>query len=181
MVKLKFYEEKNLPESLRWQILSFIRVQWSEGFTGQNQFRDWISRDLHPVYFIFEHQGLLISCVSVVWKYLEHNGQKFKTYGLSGVFTYPSFRKQGYGSKLVNKAKEYIEKQDGDIVLFTSMQMGFYEKAGFIPIKNRLLVGNPKSPRKSPENVYMIFLSKKGKTAQKDFEEIPIYFGEDSW
>ncbi|HKV57574.1 MAG TPA: GNAT family N-acetyltransferase, partial [Ktedonobacteraceae bacterium] len=95
--------------------------------------RDWTSRpELHPVTFLIEEQGVLISRLEVVWDVLHHAGEAYKTYGLSGVLTYPAFRKQGYGLQLVQSARGYIEQRgDADIVLLHSILKGFYEKAGF--------------------------------------------------
>ncbi len=182
-MQLKFYQDNELPIEIKWQILSFLRVEWPDGFVGKNQLRDWITSEcLHPVHFVLIENNLLVSFVGVVWKELEHAGNTYKTYGLSGVFTYPSFRKHGYGLQLVKTAKEYIDKQDGDIVLFTSMKKGFYEKATFILMNNSILLeGDPKQPTKHNEDIFMLFLSGKGKAARKDFETKPIYFGEDTW
>jgi predicted acetyltransferase len=183
MVKQFIYKDEQLPSHIKWQIISFFRVEWSNGFSGKNQSRDWISSpNDHPIYFVLMENDLLVGFVGVVWKNLEHNGIQYKTYGLSGVFTYPPFRKQGYGLQLVKSAKEYIEKQDGDIVLFTSIQKGFYEKAGFIRIDTaKLLEGDPENPKIHEEDVFMLLLLDKGKGGRNDFETKPIYFGRDIW
>jgi GNAT superfamily N-acetyltransferase len=71
-----------------------------------------------------------VSRLEVVWDVLHHAGDAYTTYELSGVFTYPAFRKQGYGLQLVQSAKDYIERRgDADLVLFHSILKGFYEKA----------------------------------------------------
>lgn len=184
MVKQFIYQNNELPSLIKWQVVSFTRIVWPEGFVGENQFRDWISPEkYHPLHFVFMANDLLVSYVGVVWKELEHIGVTYKTYGLSGVFTYPSFRNQGYGLQLVKSAKEYIEKQqDGDIVLFPSMQKGFYEKTGFILMEHaKLFEGNTKQPKEHNEQVFMLFLSEKGNEHRKDFETKPIYFGENVW
>ena len=178
------YKTGKLPADIKWQVLSFLRVQWPEGFQGKNKLRDWITDEkLHPVSFVFTENSLVLSYTEVVWKNLEHCGISYKTYGLTGVFTYPSFRKEGYGLTLIKTAKSYIEKQrDGDIIFFTSMTKGFYEKAGFIRMeKVKTFFGDPNNPEKSPETAYMLFLSDKGRRGKSDFETKPIYFGEDTW
>lgn len=139
-------------------------------------------KEYHPVHFVLSENNLLISYLAVVWKNLEHAEKKYKTYGLSGVFTHPSFRKQGYGLQLVKEAKRYIENSDADITLFTSIHIGFYEKAGFIPMENaKIFEGNSKHPEEVRESVFMLFLSTKGREARKDFETKPIYFGKNIW
>lgn len=166
MIKQSIYKTGKLPTDIKWQVLSFLRVQWPEGFQGKNRLCDWITdKKLRPVSFVITENNLVLSYVEVVWKNLEHCGVLYKTYGLTGVFTYPSFRKEGYGLTLIKRAKSYIEKQqDGNIVFFTSMTKDFYEKAGFIRMEQiKTLSGNPSNPKESPEAAYMLFLSEKGR------------------
>lgn len=183
MIQQLIYEDSKLPGYLKYQAFSFLRIQYPVSFLGKNKLRNWITQSpYHPLHFVLVESDLLISYVGVVWKNLMHAGKIYKTYGLSGVFTFPSFRKQGYGLKLIKKAKEYLDKSDGDIVIFTSIHLGFYEKAGFIHLKEaKILQGNPKHPEEVKENVFMLFLSKKGKDGKKDFETLPIYFGKNTW
>ncbi len=184
MIQQYAYQDDELPDSLRCQILSFIRITWLDGFEGKNRWRDWIAhKEHHPVHFVLvEKNNLLVSYVGVVWKYLKHAGKTYKMYGFSGVFTYPQFRNHKHGLDLVKKAKKYIEQTDGDLVLFSSTLHGFYEKAGFEHMeKVTLLEGNRRHPQKHGENTYMLFLSDKGKSHRHDFETKPVYFGEAVW
>lgn len=182
-VRTDTYAEKELPDYLHWQILSFLRVQWPDDFSGKNQFRDWISRrEFHPLYVVITQGTLLISHVAVVWKHLMHEGQTYKAYGLSGMFTYPSLRGKGHGLRAVSAAADYIGKQDGDITLITTILRGYYEKVGFAYLpEGKVFSGNPDHPKDACERVCMQFLSEKGKAGRKDFETKPIYFGKESW
>lgn len=184
MIKQHFFTSQDVPEKFKYQILSFVRIEWPELFSGENRLRDWTSRpELHPVTFLIEEEGVLISRLEVVWDVLRHAGEEYKTYGLSGVLTYPAFRKQGYALQLLHAAKNYIEQQTGaDIVLFHSMLTGFYEKAGFERMENLItLVGNPQNPERSDETGFMLFLSEKGKRGRSSFENSPVYVGETIW
>lgn len=103
-------------------------------------------------------------------------------YALSGMFTYPQFRKKGYGMQILMAAKQYILQQDGDMIMIHSCLNGFYEKAGFEQMPKVItLVGSPKNPKKSNQSVFVLFLTEKGKKGRKDFESEPFYFGEDLW
>jgi predicted acetyltransferase len=178
------YTYQNIPQTIKSQILSFLKQQWPDSFKGINNKRDWIvEEEYNPRYFVItDNNDNLISHTAVVYKNLKHQNKTFKTYGLSGVFTTPPFRRKGYALTLLKKAKEYIENTTGDIVLFHSMQDGFYEKAGFEYMANtKLLKGNANNPIADIERVYMLFLSEKAKLARKDFETHPIYFGEEIW
>jgi hypothetical protein len=37
------YPTASLPPIWKWQVLSFLRVMWPDGFAGENQWRDWIT------------------------------------------------------------------------------------------------------------------------------------------
>jgi GNAT superfamily N-acetyltransferase len=184
MIKQHFFASQDVPERFQCQILSFVRIEWPELFSGNLRLRDWTSKpELHPVTFLLEEEGVLMSRLEVVWDVLHHAGEAYKTYGLSGVFTYPAFRKQGYGLHLVQSAKDYIEQRgDADIVLFHSTLTGFYEQAGFERIEHLVtLVGDPQNPETSDETAFMLFVSEKGKVGRSSFETGSVYVGETIW
>ena len=184
MIQQHIYASQDVPEGFKCQILSFVRIQWPELFRGENRLRDWTSKpELHPMTFLLEEEGVLISRLEVVWDVLAHAGETYRTYGLSGVFTYPAFRKQGYGLRLVQSAKAFIEQQaEADLVLFHSTLTGFYEQAGFERMDHLItLVGDPNLPERSPETAFMLFLSNKGRRGKSRFEQASVYVGESIW
>jgi GNAT superfamily N-acetyltransferase len=184
MIKQHIFESQDVPERFKCQILSFVRIEWPELFSGNLRLRDWTTKpEMHPVTFLLEEEGVLMSHLEVVWNILQHAGEEYKAYGLTGVFTYPAFRKQGYGFQLVQSAKDYIEqREDADIVIFHSVAKGFYERAGFERRDSLItLVGDPHNPERSDETGFMLFLSEKGKEGRDSFEIGPLYFGEKTW
>jgi GNAT superfamily N-acetyltransferase len=165
MIQQHIYASQDVSEEFKCQILSFVRIQWPDLFRGENRLRDWTSKsELHPVTFLLEEEGVHISRLEVVWDVLAHAGEMYRTYGLSGVFTYPAYRAQGYGLRLVQSAKTFIEQQaEADLVLFHSTLTGFYEQAGFERMDHLItLVGDPNLPERSPETAFMLFLPDKG-------------------
>jgi GNAT superfamily N-acetyltransferase len=184
MIKQHFFESQDLPEKFKCQILSFMRVEWYEEFQDKNRIRNWIKRpELHPVHFLLEEEDILISHVAVVWKLLPHAGQEYKAYGFTEVFTYPAFRKQGYGLQLIQSAKQYIEqREDADLIIFHSSVSGFYERAGFEPMNGMVtLFGDPHNPGRSSEIGFMRFLSEKGQQGRESFAKGTLYFGDGTW
>lgn len=179
------YPGNELPPDLKCQILSFLRIMWPEGFIGENRLRDWISKEEnHPVHIVLVEDGILISHTEVLWKYLDHAGETYKAYGLSGVFTYPPFWGQGYGRRIVDAGTAYIEASDADIGIFhcDPRLVGFYTGSGWIPMKNATtLAGAKDDPVISDELMMMRFLSEKGKRGRSAFESEPVYFGEVTW
>ena len=178
-----FHKPSEVPPLINQQIVDFLRVQWPDGFQDKNRLRNWSSKEKnHPVIFTLIEENILISHVAVVWKYIEHAGETYKVYALSGMFTYPQFRKQKYGMKLLQAAKEYMLSQDGDMIMVHSKLQGFYEKAGFEPMPHIVtLVGDPQKPETSEEKVFMLCITEKGKKGKASFAEKPFYFGESMW
>ncbi len=185
MVELRFYSSEDLPPDLKWQILSFLRAAWPEGFEGELRLRDWIALPAdHPGHVVLVENGLLISHTEVVWRYLDHAGQTYKAYGLSGVFTYPGVRRQGYGKQVVDAGTEIIRASDADIGIFhCAPSLGpFYAASGWIPMTGATSLIGPKSaPAISDELMMMLFLSDKGQRGRAAFEQEPFYFGEYTW
>jgi len=178
-----FYNISDIPPLIKQQIIDFLRMEWPDGFQGENRLRNWSSKEKdHPVLFTLVEENTLISHVAVVWKHIKHLDETYKVYALSGMFTYPQFRKQGYGERILNAAKKYMLAQDGDMIIVHSTLQGFYEKAGFESMPHIVtLVGDPSNPTKSDEKVFMLCITEKGKNGKASFESAPFYFGEDMW
>lgn len=136
------------------------------------------------MHFVLAEEGVLISYVDVLWKNLEYAGESYKTHGLSGVLTYPAFRRQGYSARLVTAATGYIVQTDADIGLFTCDPglRDFYAAGGWIPMEGAVLFGGPRnSSYRSEELTMMGFFSAKGSAGRASFASEPIYFDDDIW
>ena len=185
MVEQLCYAHKELPSELKCQVLAFLRITWPEGFTGPNRLRDWISRpEFHPVHLLLVDTGVLIAHTEVLWKYLDHAGTTYKAYGLSGVFSYPAFRGQGFGERIVRAGTAYIDASDGDIGIFHCAPelARFYARAGWTALEGATtLVGDPAMPETSDEVMMVRFLSTKGEQAREAFTAEPLYFGPVTW
>lgn len=177
------YTNQEFPADLKCQVLSFLRVVFWEGFTGENRLRDWITAErYHPLHFVLVENGLVVSHTEVVWKYLEHAGQTYKTYGLTGVLTFPSFRHEGHGLQVVRAASDWIAASDADIGMFhcDPALQGFYARCGWIPMAGAVTLTGPReNPNVSSERMMMQFFTEKGRQGQERFERLPVYFDED--
>ncbi len=184
-VQLLEYSSRELPDSLKCQILSFLRTTWPEDFVGPNRLRTWLSPESHhPLHLLLVENGILISHLEIKWKNLDHAGQTYKLYGLSGVLTYPAFRGEGHASHLVRIGTVRIRASGGDIGMFHCRPAlrSFYTRAGWIPIdRATTLVGMPSAPVPSENLMMMLFLSDKAVAHRSDFEIEPVYFGRDTW
>jgi len=182
MVELLTYTSAEFPESLRWQTVSFLRVQWPGGFTGENRLRDWVTTEAdHPIHIALVEKGILISHTNVVWKFLEHEGVIYKAYGLTGVFTYPSFRGQGYGRQVIAAGTKYIQKSDTDIAMLYCDESlhNLYTNQGWTQMdSSTTYIGTKEQPELVDDEILMmLFISPKGKLGKETFNTKPIYFG----
>jgi GNAT superfamily N-acetyltransferase len=184
MIHLLAYEQAELPKKYYYQVLTFLRAQWPEGFVGENRSRSWITRSaFHPRSFLLVEDHLVISHAQVVWKDLEHAGQVYKTYGITGVFTFPSFRGQGYGSQIIHAATAHIAHSDADIGMFHCDPglAGFYSLCGWIPMYGALTwIGARDNIVTSDELMMMQFISAKGQRGRETFHREPVFFDEDT-
>lgn len=185
IVDLVAFPADLLPDVLKRQVLFWQREQWPSDFTEPQEGRDWINHPHHhPTHFLLLTDGRLVSHVGVVWKDLEHAGETYRTYGLSGVLTVPEFRREGHGRRLVDAATAHIWESDADIGLFMCPphRREFYKASGWIPMDQTVLLGGPKSaPYPSEELTMMGFFSEKGQRGRPAFEGQTIVFDDDLW
>ena len=187
MPRLLTYSSQELLPELKCQILSFLRLNWPEGFRGENQLRDWISpAEEHPVHCVLVEQDIIISHTEVKWIYFDHADETYKAYGLSGVFTYPAFRGQGYGTQIVRAGTDLIRQSDADVgMLWCNQRLeGFYAQNGWAPMRAAvtLIVREHGSvSHTAKELLMMLFVSEKGKRGRAAFERDPVHWVDDTW
>ena len=179
-----FPTNADLPDHLRWQIISIIRMQWSASagdYIGPSALPD----EWHPCHVVGTEGDALVSYAGVVWRDIEHAGLPFRTYGLSSVFTFPALRRRGFGSEVVRCAASRIRHAgDADLaVLFTTPgTAAFYERSGWQAMPStEFLIGNRESPTRHRDLAMMLFVSAKGNQNRPAFERASVYFGEDAW
>jgi GNAT superfamily N-acetyltransferase len=181
---LHFASNDELPAHYSQQIRDFMRIVWWE-VCGHNLTAPVCPAEWHPYFCILAEGAALISSATVVWKMLDHAGQTYKAYGLSGVMTYPAHRKMGYGHRIVQEATDTIHaSSDADLaMLWTGPRLNdFYARNGWKhPEGITITVGDPADPK--PDNGYlmMIVLSDHARAHRPDFAAVPLYFGPHSW
>jgi GNAT superfamily N-acetyltransferase len=179
-----FPSNAQLPADLGCQIHAFIRITWFDIFQYDLQ-GEVMPKEWHPCHVVATEKGVVFSYAGVVWQNKEHNGQQYKVYGLSSVFSYPAFRKKGYGGQVVEAATKVIAQSgDADLaILFTDPELEhFYARYGWQHVPNiTILTGNKAAPEVYGAFTMALFVSDKGKQAQKAFEQNGFYFGEHGW
>jgi GNAT superfamily N-acetyltransferase len=140
--------EDDLPGDLLRQTLEALHAEWPGAFSGAKADRTELNDPaLHAMIFSLLVDGQLASHLSVPRKTIEHRGEPYKAYGLSGVLTVQAFRGKGYGEQTVRAATAFMEEDGADIGLFTcDPPLGpFYERCGWTQLEGASLVGGTRA------------------------------------
>jgi GNAT superfamily N-acetyltransferase len=177
-------DNASLPDYFECQIRAFIRIAWFDAYTFDLD-APVTPEEWHPAHVVLADKHAVISYAGIVWRFIEFAGQTYKVYGLSSVFTYPAYRKHGYGRQVVEAATAYIVQQpDADLaILFTDPELEpFYGEQGWHAMRRTaILIGDKEKPSVYHAFAMMLFLSEKGKQAKPGFENSQIYFAEYPW
>ena len=179
------FDDAALPELLRSQVLSFLRLQWPEGFTGELRYRDWITRsDLTPYHLLYVAHGLVVSHLELIRVTVEHEGVSYKVRSPTTVLTYPSFQGEGWAKKLVTEAVRRIDASDADLgIVYCNPDLeGFYASCGWTPMPGaRTVVGpEPTEAEESTDMMLMRFVTDKGQRGRDSFLRSPLWIT-DEW
>ena len=104
---------------------------------------------LRPLSILLIEDDIVLSCLDVLFKHIEHADQDLSVAGLSTVVTPNAYRGNGYGRTLVTTARESMRQSDVDLGLFTcDRELGtFYESCGWQKLVGTVLVGGtPNEP-----------------------------------
>lgn len=176
-VRVDNYDE--FPEMLNWQAVSFMRVQWPFIYSGSNRFgKNTYPPEWHPIHFSIVEEDVLISYAGVIQVDIEHAGQTYKACGLGNVFTFPPFRRNGYGTQVVQAATEHILQSDVDIgILFCDSPLASFYAASGWESKNDALTreGTPDNYLSHESLRMMLFISEKGRRGRNAFANQPLY------
>ncbi|QDX93484.1 GNAT family N-acetyltransferase [Brevibacillus laterosporus] len=176
------FPQEDCPIPIKEQIITLMRREWPQAFECMGENILWPSNpEIHPTSLVLIENHIVISHIAVSWKYIKHQGQTYKVFGLSEVMTNPSYRNQGFGLKLVKEAVSFIEKNDPDIGIFTCKPplVYFYNQGGWEHIKNTNLIGGTRNkPFRSDSlglSTMIRFFSNKAQQNRPAFEETDVY------
>ena len=179
MTKVQTFLHHQFPEVFKWQVLSFMKMEWSFIFTGAYQFsQDTYPPELDPVHFVIAEGDTLISHAEIIKMDLHHAGIDYLVNGFGNVFTFPPYRGNGFGQEVVKAGTDYIAESRIDLaILFCDPRlMAFYEKAGWEGLPaDSTRIGTQKESEENDGLRMMLFLSDKGKAGYASFIEKPMY------
>ncbi|WP_327639317.1 GNAT family N-acetyltransferase [Kribbella sp. NBC_00482] len=133
-IELRECADEHLPEVLKAQVVSFLRIIWPEGFTGPNRFRDWTSRpDLRPHHLLYAAGSQLVSHLEIITTTVSVGGEQYVVQSPTAVMTFPAFRGEGWAGRLVAAAVARIDAGQADVGVLTCGPhlVEFYSRAGW--------------------------------------------------
>ena len=174
------YSQTDFPAVLKWQALAFMRVEWSFAFSGDERFiTETYPIEFQPVHFVVTEGEILISYAATMHLTLEHANRSYKVCGFGNMFTFPPYRREGNGHKVLKLATNAIKQSDVDVaILFCApSRVSFYASEGWIntPSPTYCIADAEDNYEVYDEQRMMLFISNKGKQRQSDFEQQPVY------
>ena len=184
MYEVQHVRSDQLPLEISLQITSFFRLVWGGDEKGEDRF--WQMTDPEGVveHFYIAERGVLVSHALVRRLTITHMGESYTVLGVGGVFTYPSFRNEGHGARVVAAASDSIRSSDADIgMLFTGLELHpFYRGNGWMTVnRDGVYYGDPEHPQQSDAHLMILPVSEKGIAKRDDFERGLLYVGDFTW
>lgn len=145
-MRLLSFPEPATPADLRAQVVRLQEEAWPDASQpGQ------VGHDpaLRPLSMLLVDGDVVLSALDILFKQIEHAGQRYRAGGLSTVVTSQPVRRQGYGRRLVGAARERMRAMALDLGVFSCdrPQQPFYESAGWQVLAGTVLVGGtPDAP-----------------------------------
>lgn len=179
-----YHSTKELPDYFECQIRAYIRFLWHDHYFYDLD-EPLALAESHPHYVVLSDRHALISAATIVWANTIIDGHSFRIYGLGNVFTYPAFRKQGYGQQVVKTATEFIQSQQkADMgILFTDKTLeGFYGQSGWEYIPDlSVYMGPIDNLERYDAFSMMLFLSDKAQGYRIHLNEHTLFLPNYSW
>jgi GNAT superfamily N-acetyltransferase len=179
MPQLQIYPHQQFPSHLNWQAVSFMRVEWPSILLGGDRLgRETYPADAHPVHFVIAEQDMLISYAAIMQLVLAHAGSRYAVAAFGNVFTFPAFRREGYGRQIVDAAVQFIQTSTVDlgIMFCKSHLLDFYRASGWEAMDGAgTRIGTSSSFSDHPYHRLMLFVSEHGQQARSAFAQFPLY------
>ena len=185
-MQLVSYPQADLPKTLYWQIISYMRTEWHYAFQGRLKGRRWIGSDeFNPVNMVLLDDGFVVAHAEIEYRELLHDGKIYHTYGLSQIFVYHDYRGEGYGRKIVDTATNYIyEQANAEIgMLWCNHNLrDFYLKCGWIAMDStETWLGDTRDEAQHDPDQLLFMKFFDDTVNQSKFKNQQVYFGWTTW
>lgn len=176
--KLMIYQQPDLPAPLKWQAIAFLKTEWPFIFSGDDIFlTDPYPPEQDTVHFVAAEGNSLISYASAFRLTLDHADTAYEVYGFGNMFTFPPYRRRGYGRRVLELATDFIRRSDVDVaILFCDSQLEpFYAACGWEGVPSPTRIGTQADYEVHEGSKMMLAVSEKGQRGKLDFAEQPLY------
>jgi predicted GNAT family N-acyltransferase len=133
MAQLSVFTGSDLPEAHAHQIRSFIRLHWDEPYLHDID-APLVPPERNPRHVVMAERHAVFSHARVVHAPFRFGGDVYRLYGVGDVFTYPAFRKRGFGGEVMARATALIRedaKADLAILFCDETLESFYAQHGW--------------------------------------------------
>ncbi len=184
MPQLHVYHYQEFPSNLNWQAVSFMRVEWPSILLGGHRLgTETYPAEHRPIHFVVTERNVLISYAAIMQLTLSHAGNTYHVAAFGNVFTFPAFRGEGYGRRVVDAATRYIQASAVDLglVFCKPHLVPFYRASGWEAVDGAgTRVGTPDAFTDHPYHRLMLFVSDRGRRERSAFVQHPLYI-ESPW
>lgn len=180
MPQLYVFPQAEMPAVYKWQAIAFMRTQWPSIFRGDLRFMaETYPPELNPVHFVVAEGDALVSYAAILRLTVIHAGRDFSAYRLGNMFTFPPYRGEGHGWRVLEAATHFIQQSDADVaaLLCDPALETFYSAAGWSVTRSPTRDGTPLQYTECETLRMMLFLSEKGRRSRGEFERSPLYVG----
>lgn len=179
-----FTPDNPLPPGYECQIRAYVRFLWYDGYAYDVD-EPLVPPERHPHFVVLAERHALISAARISWVMMQYRGQEYKTYILGDVFTYPAFRRKGYGLQVMQRATQLIRSDPtADFgVLFTGYdQGGFYQQCGWEAMPDLIATqGDPDKIETKHALGMMQFLSTSARAVRQQIATGSVHFPGYGW
>jgi len=132
-ITTQVYSDDTIPQNLTWQALSFLRCEWPFLFTGTNRLRTRPVGGWGTTCVVQADGEVLLSYAEVLRLTAVRAGEPARVLGLSNVFTFPPYRREGHASAIMRAVADIIHDSDGELaILFCDEELApFYGARGW--------------------------------------------------
>ena len=132
-IATRSYSASELPQSLAWQALSFLRCEWPFLFAGDDRLRARPFGSDETVCAVRTDGDVLLSYAEVHPVTATRADAALRVLGLSNVFTFPPYRGEGHASAIMHAVGELINHSDAELaILFCESDLvAFYSARGW--------------------------------------------------
>lgn len=176
-----------LPAHIYWQVQTFQRtMEWGEPFADGDVLPPIEDDSLHPMYAAVCKGEILLAFAGVIQKSLTFADEEWICGGVCSVFSFPAFRKQGYGRQVVEAVTTHMRRTaiiDFGLLWTNPRNQSFYMQSGWEAMPQMTtLMGDESKPEIYEDEVpMMVFCSHRAKAARALFEQGRLYIGPWTW